>query len=260
VYYAYPSTSPDISVVPLAATEVVVIARRNYPRIGRTFDLETLGQLGYVGLTALARHIGALVDEKESNVTPFARPAGGSQGKLAVAHRRITNRAVWLLDYVTYRPQSPPPHICEDQQSKASPSMLASFPASMVNQKSTDLGIPNRFKLKSSRFRRKGLSSNEPKWERQSRREVPILGLSVALSKIPIRSQTRRKSTKPRSLSLDRSESGLRSIVTADALFGGSVAGSHSSLLINHSRSPHHFPKIIAPKVRSNHPAHHQIS
>jgi hypothetical protein len=31
--------------------------------------------------------------------------------------------------------------------------MLASFPVSMVNQKSTDLGIPNRFKLKSSRFR-----------------------------------------------------------------------------------------------------------
>jgi hypothetical protein len=30
--------------------------------------------------------------------------------------------------------------------------MLASFPASMVNQKSTDLGIPNRFKLISSRF------------------------------------------------------------------------------------------------------------
>jgi hypothetical protein len=30
--------------------------------------------------------------------------------------------------------------------------MLASFPASMVKQKSTDLGIPNRFKLKSSRF------------------------------------------------------------------------------------------------------------
>jgi len=30
--------------------------------------------------------------------------------------------------------------------------MLASFPASMVNQKPTDLGIPNRFKLNSSRF------------------------------------------------------------------------------------------------------------
>src|SRR6476646_9975264 len=31
--------------------------------------------------------------------------------------------------------------------------MLASVPASMVNQKPTDLGIPNRFKLNSSRFR-----------------------------------------------------------------------------------------------------------
>jgi hypothetical protein len=30
--------------------------------------------------------------------------------------------------------------------------MLASIPASMVNQKPTDLGIPNRFKLSSSRF------------------------------------------------------------------------------------------------------------
>jgi hypothetical protein len=31
--------------------------------------------------------------------------------------------------------------------------MLASCPASMVNQKHTDLGIPNRFKLTASRFR-----------------------------------------------------------------------------------------------------------
>jgi hypothetical protein len=30
--------------------------------------------------------------------------------------------------------------------------MLASFPASMVNQKSPDLGIPNRFSINSSRF------------------------------------------------------------------------------------------------------------
>jgi hypothetical protein len=33
--------------------------------------------------------------------------------------------------------------------------MLASFPASMVNQKHADLGIPNRFSLISSRFRAK---------------------------------------------------------------------------------------------------------
>jgi hypothetical protein len=32
--------------------------------------------------------------------------------------------------------------------------MLASIPASMLNQKRPDLGIPNRFKLSSSRFRR----------------------------------------------------------------------------------------------------------
>jgi hypothetical protein len=36
--------------------------------------------------------------------------------------------------------------------------MLASFPARMVNQKPTDLGIPNRFKLNSSRFRTAVLS------------------------------------------------------------------------------------------------------
>src|SRR5262245_20170291 len=34
--------------------------------------------------------------------------------------------------------------------------MLASFPASILNQSRTDLGIPNRFSLKSSRFRSAG--------------------------------------------------------------------------------------------------------
>lgn len=33
--------------------------------------------------------------------------------------------------------------------------MLASNPASMVNQKQADLGIPNRFNLTPSRFRRR---------------------------------------------------------------------------------------------------------
>src|SRR6266480_120916 len=38
--------------------------------------------------------------------------------------------------------------------------MLASIPASILNQRSDDLGIPNRFTLKSSRFSsRKGLGS-----------------------------------------------------------------------------------------------------
>src|SRR5207248_220816 len=44
------------------------------------------------------------------------------------------------------------PTASEDQGIKLYPSMLASSPASMVNQKRLDLGIPNRFKVTSSRF------------------------------------------------------------------------------------------------------------
>jgi hypothetical protein len=57
--------------------------------------------------------------------------------------------------------------------------MLASFPASMVNQKSVDLGIPNRFSLISSRFSHLVLilkvrhlcriSNDEPQWPDGSR-------------------------------------------------------------------------------------------
>jgi DNA-binding transcriptional LysR family regulator len=50
--YSYPITSPDISVVPLAPVEPVVIARRNHPRIGTTLDAEALGTLGFIGLAA----------------------------------------------------------------------------------------------------------------------------------------------------------------------------------------------------------------
>ena len=40
----------------------------------------------------------------------------------------------------------------ETPKAKACPSMLASSPASMMNQNPIDLGIPNRFSLNSSRF------------------------------------------------------------------------------------------------------------
>jgi DNA-binding transcriptional LysR family regulator len=52
VCYAYPITSAEITVMPLVPIEVVVIARRNHPHIGKTLDLEALGALGYVGLAA----------------------------------------------------------------------------------------------------------------------------------------------------------------------------------------------------------------
>jgi hypothetical protein len=56
---------------------------------------------------------------------------------------------------------------------------------------------------------------------------------SISRSRILTWSQTRRKSTKPRSLSLARSESGLRSIVTTGYVLSGSFSGTHSSALIN---------------------------
>ena len=61
VCYAYPITSPDISVVPIAPIELVVIARRNHPGIGTTLDLEALGSLGYIGLASELRQT-TLVD------------------------------------------------------------------------------------------------------------------------------------------------------------------------------------------------------
>jgi DNA-binding transcriptional LysR family regulator len=48
--YAYPVSSPDIAVVPLASVDLVVITRRNHPRIGTTRGVEALSDLGFVGL------------------------------------------------------------------------------------------------------------------------------------------------------------------------------------------------------------------
>src|SRR5579859_7247968 len=57
--------------------------------------------------------------------------------------------------------------------------MLASFPASMLNQKPADLGIPNRFNRNSSRFntasaRRDGPTAREVRMqEAVSKRNIP---------------------------------------------------------------------------------------
>src|SRR5690349_14528155 len=69
--------------------------------------------------------------------------------------------------------------------------------------------------------------------------------VSVSRSRRPMWSQTWRKSTRPRSLSLARSESGLRSIVTTGCILGGSFSGTHSSALINRFllfSAAHHCP------------------
>src|SRR5712664_1466098 len=54
-------------------------------------------------------------------------------------------------DGTTGRPSGQPqPHALEGQVNRLAPSMLASFPASMLNQNQSDLEIPNRFRLKPS--------------------------------------------------------------------------------------------------------------
>jgi hypothetical protein len=57
--------------------------------------------------------------------------------------------------------------------------MLASFPASMVNQKSTDLGIPDRFSLNSSRSS-KPLPQIDPKLVADCKIQNPNFGQRVA--------------------------------------------------------------------------------
>ncbi|HEY0912492.1 MAG TPA: LysR substrate-binding domain-containing protein, partial [Bradyrhizobium sp.] len=57
VCYAYPVNSPDIAVVPLASVDLVVITRRNHPRIGTTLGVEALSELGFVGLATDVRQL-----------------------------------------------------------------------------------------------------------------------------------------------------------------------------------------------------------
>jgi DNA-binding transcriptional LysR family regulator len=57
VCYAYPVSSPDIVVVPLASVDLVVITRRNHPRIGTTLGVEALSELGFVGLATDVRQL-----------------------------------------------------------------------------------------------------------------------------------------------------------------------------------------------------------
>ena len=40
VGFAYPITSPEISIVPICPVELVLVARRNHPRIGKVLDIE----------------------------------------------------------------------------------------------------------------------------------------------------------------------------------------------------------------------------
>jgi hypothetical protein len=74
------------------------------------------------------------------------------------AGRELTPQEV-LADLLGSGLQSQPrqPRAREDPLNMVCPSILASIPASMLNQNSPDLGIPNRVDLKASRFSRRAL-------------------------------------------------------------------------------------------------------
>jgi DNA-binding transcriptional LysR family regulator len=55
--YGYPINSPEISVMPVVPVDLVVIARRNHPRIGKAIDAGALSSLGFVALASDLRQM-----------------------------------------------------------------------------------------------------------------------------------------------------------------------------------------------------------
>lgn len=49
-FFVYPVSEPDIVVVPVCPVEVVFVARRGHPGIGKTLDIETFKSLSHVAL------------------------------------------------------------------------------------------------------------------------------------------------------------------------------------------------------------------
>lgn len=49
-FFVYPLTDPDIMVLPICPIDVVFVARRGHPRIGRTLDVETFSSLRQIAL------------------------------------------------------------------------------------------------------------------------------------------------------------------------------------------------------------------
>jgi DNA-binding transcriptional LysR family regulator len=63
VCFAFPITSPEISVVPLCPVDIVLVARRNHPGIGKTLDVEAMNALGFIALAIELRSM-TLVDRE----------------------------------------------------------------------------------------------------------------------------------------------------------------------------------------------------
>ena len=84
--------------------------------------------------------------------------------------------------------------------------MLASFPARMVNQKSTDLGIPNRFRLNSSRFKREPAAHSilSPHGMKVIVQRAPGRTETISISPFPAYRDKKKKSRDNPRLSISR--------------------------------------------------------
>lgn len=55
--FAYPITSPEISIVPLCPVDLVLLSRRNHPHIGKTLDTDAMASLGFIALSIELRSL-----------------------------------------------------------------------------------------------------------------------------------------------------------------------------------------------------------
>jgi DNA-binding transcriptional LysR family regulator len=51
VCFSYPVTSPEVSIVPMGPVDLVVVARRNHPRIGKKLEAAALNEMSHIALS-----------------------------------------------------------------------------------------------------------------------------------------------------------------------------------------------------------------
>ncbi len=68
--YVYPVNAPDIVTVPVRSGDLVVIARRDHPAIGKTLDTKTFAALGHVSLVPELRALATIERDMVARQVP----------------------------------------------------------------------------------------------------------------------------------------------------------------------------------------------
>lgn len=69
-FFVYPVSEPDIVVVPMCPVDVVFVARRGHPRIGKTLDLETFKSLRQIALVPEMRSLSNVDSDLAAHQAP----------------------------------------------------------------------------------------------------------------------------------------------------------------------------------------------